>query len=810
MNMTKAKGVGATNFNFVKSMTESSGKAAGTGSQKDAFSPVTPEPSSTPAPDTTNMLQTIRSAVEGGGYIPESYSVPTTEEMMAEAMISDPAGHTFIDGTNEQILLDFKLRFEEMVVEKEAQLVTATPALQNALLAEIEQLKEQIEIVIPNEIEKLRGSTEHFRSMFRQEAELLRQFGRGEITAEEVDINGDGLVDMNGEYFLGERDGEYNIIFEKTGLPVRFDQYGNPLDGNVFNPNYKWDLSQSGLEMISSNSTSDATKHDWVMRPTSLDLQPTRTSHLGSSHKYDVNIDIPLPETMWAKVHADGSLAVKNERLEVYPSDGLVFGEPLEKDKDDYVQVKVTDVRIDSVASSYDANGDAIGYDQVITFESNGLTLGTMKIESYEGDIPEKYQHLRTPGTNRVDASTLSIAFSDGSALNNGDPDLMRSSAINLDVANSFERTSNIGVFRANGNFFAHDLEASPMNLPGMDTDLWDQEYNGILNNSGDLQGYTAETFTKQFFNATPGVDDNLQPYSEFFHGMYMKNHDVGFRKSGVFLMGVPSGSVVQGSKYNDAVTIKSPPEDVTKEDPQYKTVVDTGNGLDAVFAESGDTYAMNVTHFEKQGSKGDHTSVSLEGVIEWKQQEKEDGEGEKYQLQPPTYVKIHTENGTTLVHNELEPPSATAKQSYFTSKEGPGDKDSDKFTGGTSSLYHDDAYDIHTGDLKFSDTFASDISEHHAGAFQVTDFQSDVKSVKKSLLDAIAESYEEEFMDGDLQEAEAWYAINSEYYNQSQAAMNDFFSSYGKAYGMNQFGEEEAPSDDEAVIAAMFEDEKA
>lgn len=787
-------------------------------------------------PDTTNLpndpFGNLRAALESAAPASDGSDqpVPTAEEIVA----ADPTLNSIADGSVLQQFEDLrlahttqKLKFEDQVAQG-----ALAPREIKQLEVKIDQLSAKI-VAIEEEEGRIREISKQAHATYDKELTLVAQFGKTD--PQKCDLNGDGKVGapQGTHYVIGTReingDKQFALLDSTTMKPVRFDKQGNALDGNALNTKYTWDLSKSGLTSVSGQS--DSTGSDLVVQG-SPEYLGMRHSYPGSSNTYNVNMDIPVPESFWVETYADGTAKIVDGRYVLYKPQGglgLTSAAPPEAIRKKYLQVKVGAVNATSVDSEppigwpagqpWDAqNFD--GYDQLVQFkDATGNILCQMRIVGTPADKASKTTVDSTDhnGTHAISlahngyiaASTLSLAFSAGGGFD--DADHMRQSPIALEFEQGYKSTGTLAQFAKDG-----------------------QLTNETFGEPGEKGADTLKAFNNANANLSYG-----------YIGKSMAREWL----SGGIVAGL-SGNFTS-HQYNNVFDVAPPADDVHQTDPLYTTTIDAGNGFNAVFSKQNNLYAQGVTYLDKEGHDGDITNVKTNGGVTWDNYGSSNGAlvKQRWGDNPAVYIKVHTPNGQTNIDNSADlmadgldgvtdhssykkeeglnhdnagiPEPDTSFMAYEDEVPRPSPFSDGPHTETGSSLQspekqwmsnysmwaaqklgewnakvnsaplmsdrrnNDDNYqDITTGTLSMTDTTTeSKDSRSDAQQIDANDMQKSFGDARKKLEDALASTPADANM-GQQLETETWKEYGP-VYNNAQASMTGFFAEYRKAAGL-------------------------
>lgn len=540
----------------------------------------------------------LRAAVEGNRGLVEQFPVPTAEEIVTV----DPTLNSFADGTVTKQFEQLKMQYTLRRIELEAKRTqgTITPE-EMAALEGIGLALVQIE----EEAGKTQALAQQAFATYRQELELLQQVGLGKLDPQDADVNGDGRFGfITDGLVLGKRviDGhdELAVLVEETMKPAQFDKKGFILGQGVVNPNATWDLSASGLSVLST-SAPDSTGADLVVAGSAAYL-PEQETYEGSDRTYKANINIPVPEVVWVKADALRRPLIVDGRYEMYQPDSLgttfEFTVPPAELQSDYIQVQVTDVGLYSVDSEPPINWpadapwnkkDELGYDHVVEFkDKDGNVIFKMRITGQDqvSSLGAGFQapgELASPGTDYMAASTMALTFSAGTG------DNQRTSHVALKV----------GDFKSTGNALQFFTDRSYPADTAATLGVFDPWY----------------TFTEPGFKG----DKDGKPVVWGGHrhiGLMSAGRD---HKTGIGVFGLHI--VGNGSAYNDVFDIPPLDTSISQTDPRYHHAIDMGDGYNAVFIRGGSHNDIaGATFADIEGRNGDINWVQTRDVVSWKE----------------------------------------------------------------------------------------------------------------------------------------------------------------------------------------------
>lgn len=689
----------------------------------------------------TDPFLALRAAVEAGGALqtpPAPTKVPSVEELVA----NDPSLVTFADGTVKELYgqLQYQLESYKVLLEGKMQGL-ASPAQIHAMQQVLQKVEGAL-LQIAAELAKVEELAEQAIAMYEQEVtELMPKALKGEITPEEADLNHDGYIGdpTTTDYVIGYQTvaGETiaKILLKGTKRPVPADpKTGLPLQGNVRDPNYAWSIANGGLQPIDGTLPEDDTTHqrtDLTLQLGSLD---------GTSNFLGAPIGINVPEFVWVRAdekHPDQPARNALDHYDVKPFTGLTQTAPTADEKDDWIQVKVTDFLVGS------DNAPPLGWPEG---QSWSQAAGVDHIVTLKDKTGEVIMQIRITGSATTNADNpyakdgYIAASSVGLAFTAGEGDMARKSAIHFKVEDTFLST---------GRHIA---------------DLTD--YNFDIGGSGPA----AEDQTRK----TGAMKANL----ERFRGdgnVTASGYSVDKDRTGVFVQGLKGN--LEGSAYNDFFDV--PP--LIGEDAEHATTVDAGYGFNAVIAGEGDHFIKGATFVQINSTGyGDVNYIDTPSNTHTKWLDAQ-GNITSYDVaagspaNPRVYVQVKTPGGKTVVNNGVEGDTE-------------GDADDPK----------DDFYDISgSGEINFTNTLDKDLPQTAAGqdsldAMNVV-FGENVVKVNALIMEEVDEEAE-----GKLNEAD--WDFGSDIYGQAKESQDAFFKEWGKAYGLPSGSEEEDDETGDAV----------
>lgn len=734
----------------------------------DYIAGVTPGPTA-PSPDDDPFLA-LRYAIEanGGTGIPNTGDfapvyVLTSEELVAQ----DPTLNGFADGQVDSIYARLRTQFEMRLQKLQQQMTSA--AATPAQIHVMQQVAKQLEAALL-QIDAERATAETLKQQveatYAEELALFTQDGF-------KDLNNDGVIGdyTTSPYLVGYRMianvREEAIVHRDTRRLITFDPITKkPVEGDTPMPSYAWTVAKPGLELVDPSITTETDANSDI----TLRLGDNLSAATASGNDFMAPLNLQVPEYLWVRrdaKHLERPLEKENGHYEIKPFEGMTQSPPSEGDLAEWMQVKVTDVRVRSEKPiDWPKNGtqwtQADGFDHIV--ELRGKDGGSVQIR-IKGRVTNgsgadaAYVHH-----DFVAASSVGIAFT------GGDDDMRRRSAVNFIVEDSFVSTTN------------HQY-------PQLG-DTYDVDANDPNNTNPDRR--------------TKAIHDTLDRFTSLTHG-----YSVGADRTGVFITGL-TGNIV-GSQWNDVIiapdqvveTQAGAPEDRTT----ISTTIDAGDGYNFVQAGKGDHYVRNATYFDKRGAAGDKTVVEhrgggyMDGVVVpgGIQQVVWDEETGKVETRltskdPKVYIHVDTPGGETHIHN---PAEVGVKGTV--ADEGRRD-DVYEVTSGIVGFTNPADYDIDTSSTHTSETLSNTSVAGANG--QYTDAYSMFQSfgdMQKKIASYILDEapVDEEGIIG------SGWEVDAEYSNEQKQKLDGFFREWARMQGMevdaDVVDEEEATADEVA-----------
>lgn len=712
-----------------------------------------------PAPEDDPFLA-LRFAVEGNGGL----GTPTTNDFapvqvptVTELVALDPSLNTFADGYVEQLygklriqLANRKVGFEQKIAEG-----MGLPAQIHVLQQMVQKLEAAL-LQVDAELTAVASLQQQALDTYAKEITLLQEVGLKKITPEDADLNHDGYIGnpTTTDYLIGyqtiDDENHAAVLLKDSKTPVQYDATGMPIQGNVRDPHYTWTIAGDGVAAVADSAINDGTHEatDLTLELGAIGVQGIAGNHFGAQ------VDIAVPEYVWVKAdpkHPEKPLVGESGHYVVKPFDGLTQQPPADGEKDQYLQIKVTDLVVSSDNAKpvnwppEKAWTHADGTDQILTLkDKNQQVILQIRIAGRQATATELaatdfvYDHQEF-----VAASSVGLAFNAGSG------DLRRLSPINFTVESNFVST---------GQHFTQTLvDDFAIDPPATDDDAAQKAWRDTLDR------FTGQ-LTLTFQGAKTDVFD------------YQRGYTTEFNRTGVFVTGL-KGNLV-GSQFNDFFDIPSLTASEEGKGPEYQTTVDAGAGYNAVVAGTGDHDILGATFVQIKGAYGDRNSIrtsEFSGAETWDGEKVEFAAKYSKPTNPRVYVTVDTPGGQTFVGN---PRDSAPTEKYNA----------------------DDYYDINSGDIGFTDLEAPDKPWNAKKQIE----GNDLDKLYSDAVDQVGKFIAEEAPEGEAGAVEgAGWEVEAEYYNQAKDSMDAFFKDWNAAHGLAD--EEEEESADMGDIDAKF-----
>ncbi len=797
----------------------------------DTFSFVATKGNPPPFDPASDPLRALRAAINSTKGISPDIEIPTVEHIVKDV---DPTGNSLMDGSLLQQYEDLKLIYttEQLALEDKVAQGTATPQdvadlkKFTALLTTIDQQIAEIEIRQDDQ-----------RALYQAEIDALKAFGIKHADEKYHTISKDDIAqyDLNNDGNIGallegsalytgvaigvqtiEDKENYTFLDKVTLKPVQFDPVtGDVLGTGISNPNYNWDLRTSGL--VDGQITEEGTPTGFT-----ADVDVTfnidghflgeRKAYEGSANRYNVQVDLPIPQSVWIKQYPNGEdieLDVSGgTKTETY-LEGLESGQlqaPPIADREHYRQVDVAEVVMSS-------ESDGEGGNHVVTFlDADGRILfkmgigGTTDVAAL-GELGKRLEP--TPNAGYIPASSFSIALTAGYDLGGitGDIHRMRRSPVKLTVNESYLSTTNGGVFNtanspSSGQEYLDSIKGSHAKRDAKQDTL-----AFFTNGEATARTITPKTWTAKWDEKAYGKVYTV--HEQTWQEDHLGNEFDLNQLNGPMAMGL-YGNLKMG-QFNSVVEEGPRPDNIDHLDTEWTSLVDLGGGYGAFIGANGGHHVRNATYVDIQGDEGDQNFIHLSQSLAWDAQREivsgdvysnTAGQGKPqivtHRDNPAVYVHVDTPNGKTVIDNAGETGVADADKSQdgFFNKKGEATVaefdpyDAMTATGPEATVnnphYADDKFELNTGDYEFTDVEGYDLpqgAKQNSSGFNADEMMTAYIEAEKAF-DGLIHKDPAVIGEGELLEGEAMWEIYGPNYAAEQENLTNFFAQYRDQFG--------------------------
>ncbi len=618
-----------------------------------------------------------------------------------------------------------------------------TAALSSVTPAEAAILQRKIELVntaiakCDAQIEKCDSMMDESNRVYVQEGQVCK------------DLNGDGWIMRPG--------GKSSIkVVYNDGKAYYMDANGNLIDNPFTDPEYEAKVIEGdSMTSVAATDAMGIGTDGTAAADLYFKLNELQTSYSG---EYQTAVDIGVPEYIWVARDGDsweGKIDEEADELKYEVDTSLWEGgvQKAPENKSEYVQVKVTDVVVESEPAIMTTDGDQLYHTVVKFLDEEGTTIVSFRIEGYFGSGPAS---AMTADGAYVAASSVGISF------HNAD----RASPIIFD-ASKYESTCRhiLDSFADTLGITDSEELSYQENKAAFEGDSFTTQYNRITGSGTSSHGTWADVnhdYDYAGYNDryTPELPDETDSLSKFTTGVFvtgLRGSFTGSKHNDIF-------DIPDVNYTNDYIEAHTPDdaEPIRSGDPTYCTVIDGNSGNDVVRAGKGDLYAKRVSFAWVDACGDDNVTVSVPKAV----YRDPDGDGETVGAEdtinadPKNFVRIHGAASST-VYDEGE------------------DRPSENFKGYEDGYEHDDYYDL-SGEIRVSYPANIDVVGHEEldDGNQAGDAASDwlgIEDEKKTPLEDAIKGIGEE-QDNPFDAPGAW-STEYGYAAEQDELMDDFFS---------------------------------